>query len=725
MTVETVTKLEQREKIIKKTKKWLNERLGNDVDNLMLVNEIYEDWSKKKNQLERSLASVSSEVPSKVSDAARNVDDACIFINKTLAEIDGMLEKIKNQTVCSEKLYWNLKEYFDKINELDRFLSYLKVLKTAQEASNSLKSNLSTQDVDKSIFEYNLLCNTSLSLMDSKCTHLKDFLFQTTKYWNGILKEIISNEFTNIMKSVNWPIVGTNLASSPSTDALTRFQNCVGHLLKIQLPAELKDKPVVSSSLQVSFPSLTLPIIQLLIPLRKRFLYHFTGSRQTNRIDKPEWYFTQILSWIRDHENFLQTWVQPIYNDLNVDKVVVVEFMCGLVQMSVEKLQCDLEEVQYDDTLFSHTVDEALGYERELRQVHSYPLSLPGPLHVLTQAQLFVKWIRMEKKFAREKMDAMLISDSAWYTLSGLDDEKTTEVAHTFLALISTMTDRYSLLPQPGHRLQFVELELELIDDLRVSLLQILHLERADPINSKVPAILNTVHHLKTALEQYDVSPTVLLLQHYKSQYSTNENDGGIFHETITLLERLQVQLLEELSAAVLMEVKARSRPYRKFRWFSLTDDDFDGTSVTQEACPMFQALADNLHKLHESLSEKMFGSLWRMVSSQLNNFLYEELILNNTFSITGGRVLEKDIMKFLIPLFQQYTSAPIPYFFPIKEACNLLSLPSLPIAVKKAVLTENLHEMKFGLSEKIKHLNLEQAAAVLSHRIDVAPSLI
>ena len=49
-------------------------------------------------------------------------------------------------------------------------------------------------------------------------------------------------------------------------------------------------------------------------------------------------------------------------------------------------------------------------------------------------------------------MDQMLISESAWYTLSGLDDNKVTEVAHTFLALISTMTDRYSLLPQPGHR---------------------------------------------------------------------------------------------------------------------------------------------------------------------------------------------------------------------------------------------------------------------------------
>lgn len=56
-------------------------------------------------------------------------------------------------------------------------------------------------------------------------------------------------------------------------------------------------------------------------------------------------------------------------------------------------------------------------------------------------------------------------------------------------------------------RLQFVDLELELIDDFRVSLLQILHSEHSDPINSKIPAISNTILHLKTALGQYDASP--------------------------------------------------------------------------------------------------------------------------------------------------------------------------------------------------------------------------
>lgn len=55
-----------------------------------------------------------------------------------------------------------------------------------------------------------------------------------------------------------------------------------------------------------------LPIELLIQPLKKRFLYHFYGNRKTNRIDRPEWYFTQILTWIRDHQDYIGTWVQPV-----------------------------------------------------------------------------------------------------------------------------------------------------------------------------------------------------------------------------------------------------------------------------------------------------------------------------------------------------------------------------------------------------------------------------
>lgn len=75
--------------------------------------------------------------------------------------------------------------------------------------------------------------------------------------------------------------------------------------------------------------------------------------------------------------------------------------MRGLVQLAVEKLHSELPAMQYDDALFAHLVDEALGFERELRDTLLYPVSQPATVFVLTQAQIFVKWVNMEKKCER------------------------------------------------------------------------------------------------------------------------------------------------------------------------------------------------------------------------------------------------------------------------------------------------------------------------------------
>lgn len=72
--------------------------------------------------------------------------------------------------------------------------------------------------------------------------------------------------------------------------------------------------------------------------------------------------------------------------------------MCSLVEICLEKLQADLEEAQYDDALFSHAVDEALGFHKELTDTFPYPPSLPSTPAILTQAPIFIKWINMERK---------------------------------------------------------------------------------------------------------------------------------------------------------------------------------------------------------------------------------------------------------------------------------------------------------------------------------------
>lgn len=72
--------------------------------------------------------------------------------------------------------------------------------------------------------------------------------------------------------------------------------------------------------------------------------------------------------------------------------------MRGLVELVMEKLHSDLPQLQFDDGLFSHTVDEALGFDRELKDCFDYPKSQPSAINVITQAQIFVKWINMERK---------------------------------------------------------------------------------------------------------------------------------------------------------------------------------------------------------------------------------------------------------------------------------------------------------------------------------------
>lgn len=71
------------------------------------------------------------------------------------------------------------------------------------------------------------------------------------------------------------------------------------------------------------------------------------------------------------------------------------------MQLAVEKLYSELPNLQYDDFTFSHSIDEALGFDKELREIYNYPSTQPSILAVLTQAQVFVKWLAMEKKCKR------------------------------------------------------------------------------------------------------------------------------------------------------------------------------------------------------------------------------------------------------------------------------------------------------------------------------------
>ncbi len=156
------------------------------------------------------------------------------------------------------------------------------------------------------------------------------------------------------------------------------------------------------------------------------------------------------------------------------------------------------------EVLLAHAIEEALLFDREVRVNHQalFPSSNPGVLSVLTGARVFTRWLDIERKSAMENVDAILASDTAFvaeeddlFAELGLDaldvpgmdgggdgddddeDERkkaeeggwrVTECADRFLSLLLSITDRYRCLLQPGHRLQFAELQADLVEDFRV-----------------------------------------------------------------------------------------------------------------------------------------------------------------------------------------------------------------------------------------------------------------
>ncbi|KAF5269578.1 hypothetical protein FQR65_LT05916 [Abscondita terminalis] len=613
-----------------------------------------------------------------------------------LNEVEDYVEEVNN--VKEE-----LDKHFLQLNIINSIYQYTKVVKCIDSLGEELDIHLENKDDEQCTTAFANLTEIGRHLVNTPALHLRKHLQESVAYWHNILKIKFSKEFTQILAVVNWPFVSNN---SFNEDCLTeavrkKLYSVTEHLLQIDLPEELVP---AQQGIFSGFQHLSLPVQLLIEPLKKRFLFHFYGSRKTNRIDKPEWYFTKVLTWIRDHTDFVEKWIQPVVDKMGLFYIdVKVELMRGLVQLAIEKLNTELFDMQIDEFTFSHCIDEALGFDKELKINYSYPNSQPSVFFVLTQAPIFVKWLAMEKKFALEKMDAMLSDTSNDYILvppSENDDFKIMPAGEVFITLLQTITERYESLPQPGHRLQFLDLQLELLDDFRVRLLQLVSSE--DSNNCRIAIIGNTTFYIENVLVDWGQMLHFLNLYYYRNQSATPDSrkfssadvdnllavvdTDTVFNETLSMYRHVKIDLLFTLVDCVITKVKYKSKQYISDSWSRMERvKDMRSHSLTPSACPIFEVLASSLHELEKYLTGRLFTIVWRIVAKQLDTLLYEKLVLSNRFNEGGAEQLKFDVTRNLLPLFAQYTDKPHVYCSYLHDACILLT-----IAKGSALLLKN-----------------------------------
>ncbi|CAL1287774.1 unnamed protein product [Larinioides sclopetarius] len=571
-------------------------------------------------------------------------------------------------------------------------------------------------------------------------------------YFQWILKVETENEFQKVLGSLYWPVSSTNLTVLPnqSSDALMKFNQLFLSLCKIALPdAYIKTQDIKDDA---EDSSLLLPLQLMLQPLQKRFVFHFMGKKPTNRLDKPEWYLTQILTWISDHTPFLEKAVEPILAKENLSRFSArAQVMRGLVHLAITRFKADLPKLLEDDKLLSHTIDEILLFSQEL-QNQGYPPSYPNLMQILSSEPCFTRWKSLEHQSALEKMDRFLSLEIAWKSRyqeeSDIDDMHVPESAELFITLLLTMTERYCNVTEKDCQISFLDLQLELLDDFRLRLHQLSQCQTQETIPFNYCGIMNAIHYITSVLEEWNNLPFFLHLYSYKKRKSVCESllrdtekhlasikkketkssvnaedlESSVFDEVIGFFQHMQNDLLQTMCDRVMLDIKAKSRSFRKDKWFCMPlVEDKKLMELSLSAYPMLEVINNSLHSLQELLAKPLFTKMWQQIAMELNIYIFEEVILQNSFSEGGAAQLHFDMTRNLFPIFGAYTAKPENYFKLIKDSCILLNMSSAPAMLLRETLKhhqDSFNSKNSALGELGVHsLSPSQALIILSQR--------
>uniref|UniRef100_A0A672NFT6 RAD50-interacting protein 1 n=1 Tax=Sinocyclocheilus grahami TaxID=75366 RepID=A0A672NFT6_SINGR len=632
-------------------------------------------------------------------------------------EIGGDLKSLKKVSGLLEKLTLENKQLEEQVLTVSSSvpLRVSAALSTAEESRVKLESLLEKERVLSNTLQQHLQGAQVWADSIGQVLGQLDTLERHMKYLQCLARIEQLSDFEEVLTQFHWPFISppTQTLSPPANaqELNSQLELLVSQLLSLQTSDDLisEKKEILSRPGQSQTPPLSLPIQIMLLPLSKRFRYHFTGNRQTNNLSKPEWYLTQVLIWMGNSSNFMDEKIQPILDRARAKVNARVELCRGLLTLAQEKLAHDTPRLLYDDALFCHLVDEVLQFEKELRSTHSYPRAYPGILHILLEETVFQKWLSVERKMAVEKVDTMLSAEGAWSSqykdITDMDELKAPDCAETFMTLLLVITERYRSLPCPRAQLSFLALQKELVDDFRIRLTQVMKEESRQPLSPRYCAILNAANYISTVLS--DWGDNVFFLQLQQAAVSVGEEilgplgatetgrlaslEESLFEALLALLERLRGDMLGRLLDAVMRDVKEKAQPYCKDRWISLPSQSDQATmSLSSSACPMMLCLQDHLLQLQQMLCLPLFQMFWQGLTERLDNFIYENLILYNHFNEGGVAQLQYDMTRNLFPLFGHYCKRPENFFKHVKEACIILTLKVGPALLLCDVLKQS-----------------------------------
>ncbi|KAL6590168.1 hypothetical protein LY90DRAFT_498958 [Neocallimastix californiae] len=505
--------------------------------------------------------------------------------------------------------------------------------------------------------------------------------------WN---KKVLKNEETNQPEiPINSYLYSTSV-------------NIIKNLYE-SLKKKLTDYEEDSESIDIK--RVRLAVSTLTNPIIIRFKYHFMANNLTNRLDKPSWFFSNILSTIQRHSLFLDTIVQPLFDRENIFMNTKNEFIHDLVEIIKQKLELDLpsliQKVKEHPSYLDGYISEALQFDNILRNTYDY-----YPSNIRELSLVAKRDDNNNEKNEEKKETSDQLNEYQW-------------------------EERYKLLPNSEQQLVFLnDIQKKIISDYAIRIKEYLnHLILADLQDESIQQFcrcLSSLNYINKTLDYWETQDFYIHLW--------NGEDDGLFSSSIKFnnekIKNIEDHIVDSVANIFLASLKQYQ--FLKTWNFNVENNRESEMDISLEFCEPLSILVNNLNNINANLHPTIFKRICRNVCTKIENILFDKIIFINQFSYAGGLQFCVDVTKGLWDgIFRRWFKKPENQFRRLKDACILLSMdfdsPDLPEQSKKIIQilyhskTEDVHPL--DKQKWLKSLGLSGEGVELPREISTSTS--
>ncbi|CAF4407395.1 unnamed protein product, partial [Rotaria sp. Silwood2] len=439
-----------------------------------------------------------------------------------------------------------------------------------------------------------------------------------------------------------------------------------------------------------------------------------------------------------------------------------VEFIRGLIELIIVKLDSQITSILIDTSLFTHYIEEILIFSQRLFEKDiDYPHHLPN--------------------FSRTKLSNIFQSPTAHQSVyermleRTADEIKISECAETFLTLLHAMEDRYRHVPYPSCSLRLFSLQIDLFDeflnDLKVSLNT--EEQNIDPLSKHFCSVLNSVVYIADVIQQWKNRSHYQCLQYLYDEYKIfikkygtenigEEENSNTIQIDSTLAQQFDLiqlnkennfvtasifdHLLEEyrdeeekncniIVNHIVSLLKTKSRRYINEKWSAMPNPkDYFNMSISPSAINILLELQTIFSNLSINLVKNVSNEIRARVIMEFDEYLFSWIVNDHKFNEGGASQFLFDINRgwsriandHLSQLFNKCRESALLLSMPIGSALLLVDAlqqelsmtPLSNVSSKESIvsspLPSALHEMG------IHHLSEFEADQVLQRRLDL-----